>query len=177
MCLSLTAWSNLLVKLSISVVMLFEVLLFHFTLRALWWSVFCQSHWELFYGLMDLRITKCYMVIESKFFLYLASPVLLPIFHLRSLLTFHFFSNLHPYSHSQEALFFWRLCWCLWSMLPPWPEFSLQLIDCSIQRCIGLTTCSNNWFEKYVLKWYSVTVFMPTIYYLLICCWWYKAVK
>lgn len=49
-------------------------------------------------GLEDHKVL---MVIWSKFFFYLASPFHLPVFCLLSLLTFQFFSNLHPYNHSQ----------------------------------------------------------------------------
>lgn len=94
-CLSLRAvflWSY-----SISAVLLFKVLLFHFTPSVSGWS-FCQPHWELFHSLMHLRITKCCMIIWFKCFLYLVSPFHLPIFHMLSLVAFCLFSNLHPSS-------------------------------------------------------------------------------
>lgn len=59
-CLSLRAL--FLSSYSISAVMLFKVLLFHFTLAISRWSS-CQPHWELFHSLIHLRITKCCKII------------------------------------------------------------------------------------------------------------------
>lgn len=89
---------------SISAVVLFKVLLFHFTLSG---GSFCQPHWELFHTLIHLRITKCCMIIRFKCFLCLVSPFHLPIFHALSLVTFCPSSNIHPQSHPHHISILW----------------------------------------------------------------------
>lgn len=97
-------WAALQSGCSISAVVLFKVLLFHFTLSG---GSFCQPHWELFHSLIHLRITKCCMIIQFKCFLCLVSPFHLPIFHALSLVTFCPSSNFHPQSHPHQISILW----------------------------------------------------------------------